>query len=131
MRESGFERFILTLKALSYAYDIDVIFEHGKVYMHTKTYDSVPKEVCIADDKFKELETFEQTIQSLKGQNMEDYKLKIGDDVTINATIVGVTPNNNPIIKLESGIKFLVKETDINTICPKSEPPKEDMRKGN
>lgn len=133
MNVSGFERYMDSLKGLSYAYNINIIFDHGNVYLSKRMTGESPTKLTFESGTFniKDPQTFEKTIQSLKGQTMEDYKLKIGDDVTINATIVGITPNNNPIIKLGSGIKFLVKETDINTIYPKPEPPKVDMRKGN
>ena len=61
---------------------------------------------------------------------MDKYELKAGDIVTLNATVIGISANKNPIIKLDSGMKFLVKETDINTICPKIEIPEKDMRTG-
>lgn len=61
---------------------------------------------------------------------IKKYQLKAGDIVTLNAVVVGITEGKNPIIKLKSGVRFLVKETDINTICPKIEKPERDMRKG-
>lgn len=57
--------------------------------------------------------------------------VNVGDEVTLNAIVVAVSESGNPIIKINSGYKFLIRETDINTIYPKPEPPKEDMRKGN
>ena len=61
---------------------------------------------------------------------MLGYEPKIGDIVTLNATIIGITSSKNPIVKLDSGIKFLIRESDINSIRPKPEGSKEDMRKG-
>lgn len=61
---------------------------------------------------------------------MEKYQPKKGDIITVNAVIIAVTDGGNPIIRLNSGIKFLIKESDINTICPKIEVPKEDKRRG-
>lgn len=39
--------------------------------------------------------------------------MKIGDKVLIKAEIVGITEADNPIIKTESGIKMLVKKSDV------------------
>ena len=52
-----------------------------------------------------------------------------GDDVTVNAVIVDITASGNPIIKLPSGITFLVKRSDINTYTPKTKAGV-DRRKG-
>ena len=56
--------------------------------------------------------------------------MEIGDIVTINATIIHITASGNPVIQIGSGNKFLIKESDINTICPKMEIPTEDKRRG-
>lgn len=39
--------------------------------------------------------------------------LKAGDTVSIEATIVELTASGNPIIKVPSGGKFLIKDTDV------------------
>ena len=57
--------------------------------------------------------------------------MKAGDEVTINATIIELTASGNPIVKIPSGGRFLIKSTDVNTIHPFKTNPKEDMRKGN
>ena len=57
--------------------------------------------------------------------------MHVGDIVTVNATIVGVTAGNNPIIQLDSGVRILVKESDINTMHPYQPIPETDERKGN
>ena len=57
--------------------------------------------------------------------------VNVGDEVTLNAIVVAVSESGNPIIKINSGYRFLVRETDINTICPKIEIPEKDMRRGN
>lgn len=62
---------------------------------------------------------------------MDEHIFSVGDEVTINATVIHVTASGNPIVKLKGGYKFLIKPSDINTIHPFSEIPKEDMRKGN
>ena len=54
--------------------------------------------------------------------------INIGDEITINTTIIGITAGGNPIIKLNSGNRFLIKESDINAIHPYREINKEDMR---
>lgn len=58
-------------------------------------------------------------------------ELNVGDEVTINAQIINITANGNPVIKLKSGIKFLIKPSDIVTICPYLERSDVDMRRGN
>ena len=55
--------------------------------------------------------------------------MKKNDDVTLNAVVIDITASGNPIIKLPSGITFLVKASDINTIAPYKEVG-EDRRKG-
>lgn len=57
--------------------------------------------------------------------------MKAGDEITINATIVELTASGNPIVKIPSGGKFLIKASDVNTIHPFKSNPEEDMRKGN
>ena len=56
--------------------------------------------------------------------------INVGDEVTVNAVVVGITAGGNPVIKLKSGNRFLIKESDINTIRPKVIVGEEDMRKG-
>ena len=57
--------------------------------------------------------------------------INIGDDVTINATVVAITTAGNPVIKLQSGNRFLIKESDINTVRPQVIVGEADMREGN
>lgn len=39
--------------------------------------------------------------------------MKVGDKVIIKAEIIAISEAGNPIIKTESGVKMLVKKTDI------------------
>jgi len=55
---------------------------------------------------------------------------EVGGDVTLNAKITGITASGNLIVKLNSGMTFLVKPTDINTYTPPIVVG-EDRRKGN
>jgi dsDNA-specific endonuclease/ATPase MutS2 len=57
--------------------------------------------------------------------------MKIGDDVTLNGKIIEVSASGNPIIELKSGIRMLVKSTDINTWHPNKKSDGIDRRKGN
>ena len=57
--------------------------------------------------------------------------MKIGDDVTLNAKIIAMSESKNPIIELKSGVKMLVKASDINTWHPSREDDGTDHRKGN
>lgn len=59
------------------------------------------------------------------------YELKKGDIVTLNAEVIGVTGSGNPIVRFNSGVKVLVKYSDINTVHPKIELDGIDKRKGN
>ena len=59
------------------------------------------------------------------------YKFQKGDIVTLNAEVIGVTGSGNPIIRFNSGVKVLVKYSDVNTIRPAVKVDKEDHRKGN
>lgn len=61
---------------------------------------------------------------------MEEIKFNKGDEVTFNATVIGVTESGNPIVKFNSGIRMLLKKSDVNTVHPYEEPPKEDKRRG-
>lgn len=61
---------------------------------------------------------------------MEEIKFKKGDEVTFNATVIGVTESGNPIVKFNSGIRMLLKKSDVNTVHPYDEPPKVDKRRG-
>ena len=42
--------------------------------------------------------------------------MNIGDEVIISAKVVGITESNNPIIQVKSGVRMLIKESDINTM---------------
>ena len=57
--------------------------------------------------------------------------MNVGDEVTLNAVVVHITEGGNPVIKINSGYKFLVKDSDINTVRPQIEIPDADMRRGN
>ena len=54
--------------------------------------------------------------------------MNVGDEVTINGTVVYVTESGNPIVKLNSGYKFLVRQCDINTERPKIETPEKETK---
>lgn len=62
---------------------------------------------------------------------MEELNLKIGDDVSLNAKVIGLSESHNPILQFKSGIKVLVRITDINTWHPQRIEDGEDHRKGN
>lgn len=62
---------------------------------------------------------------------MNEYKFQTGDIVTLNADVIGVTESENLIIRFRSGVKVLVKTSDINTVHPKIELEETDKRKGN
>lgn len=62
---------------------------------------------------------------------MSKYKFQTGDIVTLNADVIGVTESGNLIIRFKSGVKVLVKASDINTVHPKIELDGIDKRKGN
>lgn len=55
----------------------------------------------------------------------------VGDDVSLNAKVITVSVSGNPIVEFKSGVRVLVRESDLNTIHPYKEPSKEDVRKGN
>ena len=55
----------------------------------------------------------------------------VGDEVSLNAKVITVSVSGNPIVEFKSGVRVLVRESDLNTIHPYKEPSKEDMRKGN
>ena len=42
--------------------------------------------------------------------------MNIGDEVIIAAKVVGITESNNPIIQVKSGVRMLIKESDISTM---------------
>ena len=65
MKESGFERFMLTIKALSYAYDVSVIFEHDHVRIVKKVAGGMISELVTPED-LKNQPAFEKKMQSLK-----------------------------------------------------------------
>lgn len=54
--------------------------------------------------------------------------MNVGDDVTINGTVIHVTASGNPIVKLNSGYKFLVRQSDVNTERPKIEIPEKETK---
>lgn len=54
--------------------------------------------------------------------------MNVGDDVTINGTVVFVTASGNLVVKLNSGHKFLVRQSDINTERPKIEIPEKETK---
>ena len=58
-------------------------------------------------------------------------EIKPNDEVTINATVIELTASGNPIVRISSGGKFLIKPSDINTIHPYQQIPEVDERKGN
>lgn len=62
---------------------------------------------------------------------MNEYKFQTGDIVTLNADVIGVTKSGNLTIRFKSGVKVLVKASDINTVHPKIELDGIDKRKGN
>lgn len=57
--------------------------------------------------------------------------MEVNDEVTLNATIIKISEAGNPIIQTPSGIRMLVKESDIVTVRPpikKVEEKKEKRR---
>lgn len=42
--------------------------------------------------------------------------MNIGDEVTVNAKVIGLSESGNPIIQFSSGVRVLVKKEDINTV---------------
>ena len=58
------------------------------------------------------------------------HKYQKGDEVTINAIVINVSESGNPIVRLKNGMRLLVKDSDITSIHPYDEPPKEDKRRG-
>jgi hypothetical protein len=56
--------------------------------------------------------------------------MKIGDDVIISAKVIGITENNNPIIQVKSGVRMLIKESDIKSVYPYQPIPETDARRG-
>ena len=58
------------------------------------------------------------------------HKYQKGDEVTINAIVINVSESGNPIVRLKNGMRFLVKDSDITSVHPYDEPPKEDKRRG-
>lgn len=59
------------------------------------------------------------------------HKYQKGDEVTINAIVINVSESGNPIVRLKNGMRLLVKDSDITSVHPYDEPPKEDKRRGN
>ena len=58
------------------------------------------------------------------------HKYQKGDEVTINAIVINVSESGNPIVRLRNGMRLLVKDSDITSVHPFDEPPKEDKRRG-
>ncbi len=58
------------------------------------------------------------------------HKYQKGDEVTINAIVINVSESGNPIVRLKNGMRLLVKDSDITSVHPYDEPPKEDKRRG-
>lgn len=58
------------------------------------------------------------------------HKYQKGDEVTINAIVINVSESGNPIVRLKNGMRLLVKDSDITSVHPFDEPPKEDKRRG-
>lgn len=56
--------------------------------------------------------------------------MRIGDEVTVCGKVIAFTDSNNPIIELKSGMRFLIKPSDIKAIHPYKEPSREDQRRG-
>ena len=56
--------------------------------------------------------------------------LKAGDTVSIEATIVELTASGNPIIKVPSGGRFLIKDTDVLCVIKDSTEAKETLKEG-
>ena len=57
--------------------------------------------------------------------------MNIGDDITINATIIDKTGSGNLVVKLKRGGKVLISPDEVNTVRPKIETGGQDHRKGN
>lgn len=57
-------------------------------------------------------------------------EINVGDDVTINGVINSVLGKDLVVIKVKSGITYIVLTSDINTIRPKIEIPDKDERRG-
>ena len=55
--------------------------------------------------------------------------MNINDEVTISGRVIAITESNNPIIELKSGIRFLVKTSDIKSIHPYKAPSRTDQRR--
>ena len=54
----------------------------------------------------------------------------VGDEVSLNARVITVSVSGNPVVEFKSGVRVLVKESDLNTIHPYRTPPEKDERKG-
>lgn len=60
--------------------------------------------------------------------------MEVNDEVTLNATIIKISEAGNPIIQTPSGIRMLVKPSDIVTVrppVPKVEKKTEKRRNSN
>ena len=58
------------------------------------------------------------------------HKYQKGDEVTINAIVINLSESGNPIVRLKNGMRLLIKDSDITSVHPYDEPPKEDKRRG-
>lgn len=56
--------------------------------------------------------------------------MNIGDEVVVGGRVIGISESDNPIIEFKSGIRVLVKASDIKSIHPYKPAPKKDERKG-
>lgn len=56
--------------------------------------------------------------------------LKAGDTVSIEATIVELTASGNPIIKVPSGGRFLIKDTDVLCVIKDNTKAEEKLKEG-
>lgn len=55
----------------------------------------------------------------------------VGDEVSLNAKVITISASGNPVVEFKSGVRVLVRESDLNTIHPYCPPPEKDERKGN
>ena len=56
--------------------------------------------------------------------------MNIGDEITINATIVDKTDSGNLVVRFKKGGKVLICPEDVNTVRPKIKTDGKDHRKG-
>jgi len=50
----------------------------------------------------------------------------IGEEVSLNAKVITISASGNPVIEFKSGIRVLVRESDLNEAHPYKEPVKEN-----